>query len=276
MIVTNGNYFSQEANSAYYSVSQVKGFMECEARAVDELAGKWQREATTSLLVGSYVDAHFSRELDLFRAQHTELYTRAGELRSEYRQAEEIIARIERDGLAMRILEGDKQRIVTGHIAQYPFKAKLDIWLNADQCRSIAQDYPQMDDLIFADGAIVDMKIMRDFEPMYREGEGRLNFIEYWRYDMQLAVYQHLMRQLTGLDNIPCYILAATKEKIANIGLFKIPQELMDASIEILVERMEAIDAVKSGHACPDRCEKCDYCKASKELTGATWPEEWT
>jgi len=209
MNLTAGNYFSHDAGIAYFSVSQVKRFMDCEARAAAELREEWKPEPTVSLMVGSYVDAHFSGELSLFRARHPAIYTRTGSLRSEYQQAESIIGRIERDGLAMRMLDGDKQRIVTGEIGGHPFKAKLDCWLSEEQCRAVARDYPQMPDLLFAPGAIVDMKIMKDFSPLYRDGEGRLNFIEYWKYDFQLAVYQRLVA-VDESNLLPCFILAAT------------------------------------------------------------------
>lgn len=270
MILTNENYFSGEANLKYFSVSQFKTFIDCEARAVAELKGEYQREATQALLVGSYVDAHFSRELDIFRAKHPEIYTRTGSLRSEYQQAEEIIARLERDPLAMMMMNGDRQKIVTGEINGTSFKAKLDVLLDGDQCEKIAVEYPNMDELLFADGAIVDLKIVRDFEPLYKAEEGRMNFIEFWRYDLQLAVYQRLVGK-----NLPCYILAATKEKVPDIGLFLLPQPLLDAAFEVHMERLNRILDVKSRMEDPERCEKCDYCKQTKVLTCGIYLGDW-
>ena len=84
MALTNENYYSQEANKAYFSASQLKQFMACEACAMAQLKGEYIQEKSQSLLVGGYIDAHFSRELDLFRAQNPEIYTRTGSLRSEY------------------------------------------------------------------------------------------------------------------------------------------------------------------------------------------------
>ena len=144
MNLTAENYFSQEANRAYFSVSQFKSFLDCEAMALAEISGEYRREETTSLLVGSYVDAHFSRTLDLFRAQHPALYTQKGTLKSEFQQAEEIIARIERDHLASLLLEGDKQTILTGEIEGVPFKCKPDILLSPVQCAAIAAEFPDM------------------------------------------------------------------------------------------------------------------------------------
>ena len=276
MKLTEENYFSPEASKEYMSVSQFKTFLECEARAMAELRGEYQREETTALLVGSYIDAHFSRTLDVFRAQHPDLYTRTGSLRAEFQQAEEIIARLERDPLAMLLMGGDKQVALTGIIQGVPFKGKLDVLLNADQCAAIAAAYPDMDELLFAGGAIVDLKVMRDFQPLYKEGEGKLNFIDFWKYDLQLAIYQNLVAQHHGGELYPCYILAATKEKVPDIGLYRLPQAQLDAATQIyLGESLERAAAVKAGKVEPERCEECDYCKQTKVLTCGHYLGDW-
>ena len=274
MILTAENYYSQEANRTYFSASQIKALMDCESRAAAELNGDYEREPSTALLVGGYVDAYFSGEIGEYAACHPEILTRKGELRADFLKAEEIIARIERDDLAKRMLSGEKQRILTGMIFGVPFKAKMDCLLSQQNVASIYESYPDMTELMYAGGAIVDLKIMKDFEPKYRDGAGRLNFIEYWRYDVQMAIYQELMRQQCD-ERLPCYILAATKEKNPNIGLFQVPQALMDADMEILSERMPHFSAVKEGKESPCECGLCDWCRQSKVLTCATWLEEW-
>ena len=272
MMLTNENYYSPEANRAFFSSTQIKQFMDCEARAFAELEGSYNPPGKTALLVGGYVDAHFANEMHLYRAQHPEIFTRSGELRAEFRQADEIIARLERDELAMRMMDGQKQPIFTGEIGGEPFKTKLDFLLSAQACEYIGSDYLELFDLTFAGGAIVDLKIMRDFEPVLRYGEGRLNFIEAWRYDLQMAIQQELVRQKTGRQ-LPCFILAATKESVPDIGLFQVPQPLMDASMEILKARLPRFAAVKYGKAVAENCGRCDLCKQRKVLTGASWPE---
>lgn len=57
--LTNENYFSSENNRKYMSASQFKSFMKCEAETLAEIEGKYQREVTDALLIGSFVDAHF-------------------------------------------------------------------------------------------------------------------------------------------------------------------------------------------------------------------------
>ena len=66
---------------------------------------------------------------------------------------------------------------MTGDIFGVPFKIKIDSYLP---------------------DKIVDLKIMRDFEPIYVEGKGRVSFIEAWGYDIQAGVYQEIVRQNTG------------------------------------------------------------------------------
>ena len=69
MNLTAENYFSKEADREYLSVSQYKKFMGtlgrvgCEAEALACLNGEWEMKKTTSLMVGSYVDAHFEGRL---------------------------------------------------------------------------------------------------------------------------------------------------------------------------------------------------------------------
>ena len=135
MILTAENYHSQEANREYLSVSQYKDFcgslgkIPCEAQAMAKLNGEWEMEETTSLLVGSYVDAHFEGTLDIFRAKHPEIFTKGGQLKAEYRKAEEIICRVERDEYFMKYMSGQKQVIMTGEIGGAPWKIKIDSYI---------------------------------------------------------------------------------------------------------------------------------------------------
>lgn len=274
MILTADNYYSLEANRYYYSVSQIKTFLDCPARAMAELDGSYEREKTDSLLVGGYVDAYFAGEMDSFLAENPQIYTARGELRAQYQNANAIIERIQSQPLAAMMLSGEKQKIVTGEIASLPFKAKLDVLLDAETCASILAAFPGMSDLLFADGAIVDLKVMKDFAPLYKEEQGRINWIQYWQYDLQMAVYQRLVEQGTG-KKLPCYILAATKEKVPNVELFHIPQREMDIALELMLDKLPAIDAIKRGQVEPERCERCDYCKQTKVLTGATWFDDY-
>ena len=268
MVLNQSNYYSPEANASHYSVSQIKQFIDCPSCAMAELRGDWIRPKTTSLLVGGYVDAYFSGEMEQFCEANPEIFTKRGDLKADFIKANEIITRIERDELAMMMLGGNKQEIVTGQIDGYPFKAKLDVLLDRYQCIEIAQSFPNMGELLFEDGAIVDMKIVKDFEPLYKQEEGRMHFITYWRYDLQGAVYQELVRQKLG-KRLPFYILAATKQDPPDIRLFRVDQADMDVQLDSLRRDLPDIDAIKQGIAIPERCESCAWCRHSRVLTGA-------
>ena len=277
MILTGENYYSLEANKAYWSVSQVKAFMDCQARAMAEISGEAEPRSSQALLEGGYLDAHFAGEMDAFRQAHPEILTKKGTLRAEFERAEEAVARIERDELAMQMLAGEKQKIVTGEIDGEPFKAKLDVLLSEEQAQTIGRKYPSMSDMIFSGGAIVDLKYVRDFEPLYREGEGRLNFAEYWRYDLQMAVYRELVRKERGeAHGLPCYLLCVTKQAVPALGLFRVPDELMDFRLEELRTKiLPEIVPVKNGDVEPERCGGCEYCRETEKLDGARWFPEW-
>lgn len=270
MQLTEATYFSPEASGAYMSASQVKSFLDCEARTLAELTGAYQREETTALLVGSYVDAHFSGCLEQFIATHPELYTNKGELRADYRQAQDIIAYLEQDDLLMRMLCGEQQKIITGEIRGVPFKGKIDSLLSAEQCRAIADEYPGMaEDLMMADGAIVDLKIMRDMEAVWKPGAGRLSFVEGWRYDLQMAVYQALVGR-----KLPCYLVVATKEKVPDKALIHVPQYMLDAaltSVDVLIPRFQHL---KQHPDAATRCGRCAWCRQTKVITGAVDADE--
>lgn len=261
----HSTYFSPQADTAYMSASQLKRFLDCEAMALAELRGEYHREETTALLVGGYVDAYFSRTLDQFVAKNPQIHTNRGDLRADFRQAQDIIAFIEEDPLLMAMLQGDLQRILTGTIAGVPFKGKLDVLLDGAQCRAIAKDFPDMaEHLLMADGAIVDLKIMRDLNAVFVPGAGRQSFIAAWQYDLQLAIYQELISQ-----KLPCFILAATKEKQPDKALIHIPQYMLDAALSSAEALIPRYQHLKSHPEEATACGQCDWCRQTKMLTGA-------
>lgn len=252
MILNNENYFSHEMSMKYMGVSQFKQFEKCPAGAIAEINGEYEREKTTALLVGSYVDAHFENTLNIFQAKNPQIFKKDGSLKSEYIQAETIINRIERDEMFMDFMNGKSQVIMTGEINDVPIKIKVDS-LHPDK--------------------IVDLKVMRDFEPIYVNGKGKLSFIEAWEYDLQGAVYQEIVRQNTGIK-LPFYIAAATKEKVTNIDIFEIPQEYLDFELDRFRENVQLFDGIKHGAFEAERCDCCDYCKSTKVLTEVKSLEE--
>ena len=93
----------------YMGTSQFKSFCECESKALAEIKGEYERPETESLLVGSYVDAHFSKELHSFTARHPQILTKSGELKAPYQKANEIIWRINQDETFLKHVSGIPQ-----------------------------------------------------------------------------------------------------------------------------------------------------------------------
>jgi hypothetical protein len=251
--LTNDNYFSNEMQMKYFGVSQYKSFEACQASALAEVTGRYTREQTSALLVGSYVDAYFEGAIDDFKSKHPELFTKKGDLKAEYKNAENIIKRAERDKLFMHFMSGEKQVIMTGVIEGVPIKIKIDSY--------------------HSDKMIVDLKVMKDFAPIYMPEKGRLNWVEAWEYDLQGAVYQEIVRQNTG-KQLPFYIAGITKEKEPDLAIIEVPQSYLDVCLEDFKHNIMHFDAIKKGIIEPERCEHCNYCKATKVLKSVIDLEE--
>lgn len=253
MKLTQRNYFSKKASKEYMSVSQFKAFQKCPATALAEIQGKYKREKTVPLLVGSYIDSYFEGTLPKFIKENPEIFKRDGTLKAEYTQAEAIIQRILKDRLFTNYLSGEKQVIMTGEINGVKVKIKVDS-LHPDK--------------------IVDLKIMGDFADKYDAESGFLPWFEYWGYDLQGAVYQEIVRQNTG-EQLPFYLAAATKEKITDIDIVQIDQQMLDFALDRFKHDVEMFDAIKQGVIEPPRCEKCVYCKETKVLKQPRSSEEF-
>jgi hypothetical protein len=251
MELTAEIYFSPEAELHYIGHTQFCNFQRCEAQALAMIRGEYIEEPTTALLIGSYVDAYFSGTLPLFKAQHPEIFTLKGGLKSDYIQAEHIIERIEADPQFMAAISGGSQVIMTGEIEGVPVKIKVD---------SLLPD------------RIVDMKIMRDMADVYdKENREWLPFWRAWGYDIQGAIYREVVRQNTG-KLLPFGLAVATKEKPEpDIDLLTLPAAALDEALEVVRSQIVYFDGLKKGLYEPERCGKCPYCRATKVLKG--WRE---
>lgn len=246
MILTSTNYFSTEANQAYWSVSLYKAFDKCEASGLAQARGQYEREETDSLLIGSYVDAYFAGEMDEFVGTHSEtMFTKKGTLYAKYETANRCINAVECQPLMMDYLTGEKQVIMTADLFDVPWKIKMDVY-NGDR--------------------IVDLKCVKDFEPMYKDGAGRVSWIEYWGYDIQGAIYQKVVELNTG-RKLPFYIVAVTKEKVPDVAVVEIPQHVLDSALKIVEAKIDRFDLIKNGDIDADGCGRCEYCKSVKVLT---------
>ncbi len=226
------NYYSLEANQQYFSVSQYKDFLQCEAMAMAKIHGEYKPEMTRAMLTGSFVDSYFEGTLDAFMKEHPAVFTRKQELRSEFRKANEIIARIQSDELFMKFMSGEKQRIMTFDLFGVPWKMKMDSYLPGT--------------------CITDLKVV-----------ARFRTLPFWRYDLQGAVYQAGVFIETK-EMLPFYLAVATKERTIDLDIFQIPQATLSAALTEIEGNIQHFSEVKNGKVPPVYCGKCDYCKSVK------------
>lgn len=251
--LTEKNYYSDEANKRYMSVHQyfdfigTMGTIGCESRAMARLRGDFTEEPTLPMLVGAYTDAFFDGSLDRYKEEHPECFTAKGELKAPYKQAEKMIERCLKDEYFMKFMGGIKQKIFTAELFGCDWKCKLDSYIPGK--------------------AIVDLKTSANIHRAWRvEDYGYCSFIEYFGYTTQLAVYQKIVDICTG-EKLPCFIAVVTKEDSPEIAVINIPQVVLDDALEKVRVNMPTVLAVKNGEIEPTRCERCDWCKATKKLT---------
>lgn len=253
--LTEQNYFDKKISKIYTGSSEIKKFIECEAKAMAEINGEWIEETSDAMLVSSYVDAAISNELDTFKELHPEIFTKQGELKAQYKNAEEIVKQIKDDPIFYKYLQGEPQKIMTGEISGVPVKIKIDSY------------HPGK--------LITDLKTIKNFDLIWDEKDKtKKNFIDYYDYVLQGALYQEICYQNTD-KKLPFVIAAATKEKVSQRALLQIPQDKLDTKLEFLKQYLPHLQAVKQDKETPISCGKCNYCLSKKKTQGVVDYEDF-
>lgn len=252
--LTNENYYSTQANIDYMSVSQFKDFagttchFNCEETAFLKYKGLIPQATSEALLMGSYIDAYYEGTLDEFKQNNPELFKKTGDrgLLAKYVQVDDIIRRLNKDPMFTSYMSGDKQVIMTAKLFGVDWKIKMDSYLPGDK--------------------IVDLKLVKDMNPIWNPAtHSKVDFIHYWGYDIQGAVYQKIVELVTGY-RLPFYIAAATKEKITKYDIIQITQPHLDAALEFVENYIQHVLDIKTGKIAPVRCETCAHCLATKRI----------
>lgn len=247
MRVTKKNYFSKEISEIYTGSSEIKSFMKCEAMTLAKLRGEFIEETSDALLQSSYIDEYVSKTLKNFKLEHSELFTQKGELKSQYRNLDDIINQAKKDKMFWKYLQGTHQKVFTGEISGVKVKIKCDSY--------------------FKDKLICDLKAIKDLDLLWNEeAHEKQNFIDFYDYILQGTLYQEIVRQNTG-KKLPFIIAVMTKEKFSERALLNIPQDVMDAKLEFLKNYLPHVDALKKGLIEPTYCGKCSYCKSIAKTT---------
>lgn len=261
--VTPENYYSTEMNMAYMGSTQYKAFCSCEARALAIANGSYKPASSQALMMGSFVDAYFSGEMDQFRAQHPEIFKRDGSLKSDYVKCMDIIQKMESDRLYSLLMSGKKQVIRTGVIAGVPFKIKIDSMIDAKTCETIAREFPEAAGFLgMLDGAIVDQKVMADIEQKWSDEAGaRVPFVEAFGYDVQGAIYQAVDGRM-----LPFILAVGTKQDPPDLAALAIPDDVLQSKLYEIEDKAPWFQAIKQGKIKPHRCEHCEYCRMTRNL----------
>ena len=250
MILTDDNYYSQEANVHYMSVSQFKQGVECEARMVAELKGEYKRPYSTALTVGSYIHAAFEGHtvFESFRTENENVIIGArGKKKAEFLQADKIIGTLMRDELCMYALTGEKEVIYTGELFGVEWKIKVDN-INHEK------------------GFFSDIKTTKGLYDRYWSNRFNryVSFVEMYGYDIQAAIYQEIIRQNTGRVYAP-YIVAVTKENVPDKAIIEFEEEILRYALEYVRDNIDGVQYAKTIKPV-NNCGKCEYCRSIKKL----------
>lgn len=260
-ILDETTYYSKEADMLYCSASQLKDICGCpyipgcEARAMAKIKGEYVPEVTNALLVGSILDALWENDDPAVIAEKfpdciSSRGATKGQLKSEYQSAITMYKRTLREKKFCQYMSGKKQTIMTGTIADLPFKIKIDSYIEGK--------------------AIVDLKttrtLDRDFRIFIPDSGEKLTWYKAFGYDIQLAIYKEIVRQNTG-DSLRTYLAAVDKEKHPLCDIIELPSKMLDEALEYVKRNCQKIIMLKNGEIEPIRCEhsSCDYCRDTHE-----------
>lgn len=178
--------------------------------------------------------------LTKMRELHPEFFTLQQTLKADYKQAEEIIARLEADPVFMEHMSGEKQVIMTAELFGTEWKIKIDSYHPGKQ--------------------IDDLKIVRSLERIMG-----ISFVQHWGYDIQMAIYSEVEAINTGGDRLETYLDTATKEDPADVAIVHIPAWRRKECLSEVEKNMPRILAYKRGELEAPGCGVCPYCRGKKK-----------
>ena len=234
------------------SVSTFKAIMNCSAT--------WDRKINKEV----FLEGHFMEEclygnLDKFISKNTALLKKDGTLLKKYSDYLIQAERIKADKNFMSFLSGNSignEKIFTGELFGVPWKIKVD-------------------SINFKTGIITDLKFVKNFENKWNNQERiYVSWLEHWRYDIQMAIYQEIIRHNTG-KTFSCVIAGVTKEKIADHNLYKFDQESLNLALEYVSSNIGQVVQVWTGQTQGEACGVCGVCKANKKINSAKDIKMW-
>lgn len=268
-VLTKENYFSPEAQRIYLGSSSFKAwdmmnngteefgnFIEggCEAREMAIRKGLWTVDDKEVFMVGHYVHA-WSEGPEAFKKfvndNYSDIYQKSGKMYAPFIRADAMIETLKKSELVTMLRDTpQKETVMTGTIAGVPFKIMVDI--------------PN-----FEKGYWADLKTTASIrKTSYKDGM-RVSFIGSYDYKYQFAIYSEIIRQNLGLpegEYLDPYLIAVDKQEVPDHEVIYMGKDFIDYTLETIKSRLPRIVAVRNGQVEPIRCEKCEYCRDTKQL----------
>lgn len=246
-------------------VSTFKAYKACEAKALAIKQGKWQEQRDqTPLLVGNYIHSYMEGQEahKNFVDEHKKDIYRYGNpakgLKNDYQLADRMIQTLGNDQAFQNIyMRGGKEIIVVGQIGDHDWKGKID-------------------SLNLKDGYFCDLKTVDNIHKKHwdEDEHAYVPFIKSRGYYYQMAVYRELIRQTFGVDCQPFIFAVSKQSPYPDHAAFKFEsikdQDWLDEAMQDITGNQQHIFDVITGKVPAKRCEKCDYCRATKQITHFT------
>ncbi|HEM5142983.1 TPA: PD-(D/E)XK nuclease-like domain-containing protein [Streptococcus suis] len=261
--LTEENYYQDRQ---WLSNSRFKAYMDCEAKAKAIDDKEWtDKRDDTALLVGNYVHSYFESEeahANFVDANKTRMISSRGatkgELKKEFQVAQNMIDALKDDKDFLPLYHGNpgddvrKEMILEGEIFGIKVKGKVD-------------------SINLTEGYFIDLKTMKtirglewsDVERKKIPGAGA-NILGF-RYDVQLGLYQELLRQM-GYPNFVPFVVAVSKEDVPDKAVITIPQHFLDEGLQFFENNVERVAGIIAGKIKPKGCGNCDYCRSKRTL----------
>lgn len=264
MKLTRENYYSAEADREYWSCSQYQDFERCEAAALAKIDGRWEEEPTEALLAGNYLhtalespEAHAA----FIATNEPQIYTKQGKLRAPFEQAEKMLSALREDDFIAEWINrpGDVEKIITGRLfGRYPWKIRLDKYFPHER-KPIIVDWKTAADIH-----------RLDWNETTRQRE---SFVRAYGYLMRAAVYLEIEKQRAGRETDAEFFLVAVSKQDppdkAIIALTGSSRQELDYELERIKRKIEYFDAIKSRRIPAKRCERCAYCRSTKQMSAS-------
>lgn len=255
IILSDENYYSNEADWQFMSVSQFKSFQKCPAAAIAKLKGDWEPTSDPkALLVGNYVHSYFESKKahEAFLEEHKDkLYSsrKPFGLLKDFQVAESMIEALKNDEFFNYLYQGKKEVIVTGNLYGAEWKGKIDC-LNVDE------------------GYFVDLKTTKNIhEGIWSEKySGRVSFVEDYGYLIQMGMYCQLLEMQYGKP-FEAFIVAVSKQNPPDKEAIRIDSWRYETELLEVKQDIPDFLKMKYGEIEPRRCGTCEYCRKTKQLS---------